>query len=350
MAFQRPTLPELITRIEADYVSRLTGGGTLLRRAVVKVLARVHAGAMHLLYGFADFISRQIMPDTAEAEYLERWAAIWGITRIAATYTTFDAVFTGTNGTEIPIGTELARDDGTLYVTTETGTIASGTATVACTAVLSGSATGLDGGEELSLSSPIAGIDSVATVSGTGINDGDDEEDDDSLLERLLARIRNAPHGGAEADYEAWAKEVAGVTRAWVYPLYLGAGTVGITFVRDDDSGSIIPDVDEVEEVQDYIDSVRPVTADVTVFAPTAVPLDFTISGVSGSAVRAAVEAELEDLIRREAEPGGTLLISHIREAISKAQGETDHVLSSPNADVVSGTAELTTMGTITWL
>ncbi len=41
MAFARPTLPELITRIEADMVSRLTGGGTLLRRSVVKVLSRV---------------------------------------------------------------------------------------------------------------------------------------------------------------------------------------------------------------------------------------------------------------------------------------------------------------------
>jgi uncharacterized phage protein gp47/JayE len=110
MAFSRPTLTELVTRIEADYVSRLTGGGTLLRRSVVKVLARVHAGAMHLLYGFAAYIAKQLMPDTAEAEFLERWAAIWGIFRKLATYTTFNAVFTGTNGTVIPVpSTELSR-------------------------------------------------------------------------------------------------------------------------------------------------------------------------------------------------------------------------------------------------
>lgn len=352
MALQRPTLPELITRIEADYVSRLTGGGTLLRRSFVKILARVHAGAMHLLYGFAEFISRQIMPDTAEAEFLARWANIWGIVRIEATYTTFNATFTGSDGVEIPVGTELSRSDGTLYVTTETGTIASGTADVACTASLSGADSAVDGGEELSLTSPIASVESTATVvdDDETINNGEDQEDDTSLLERLLVRIQTPPNGGSENDYVVWAKEVAGVTRAWCYPLYLGAGTVGLTFVRDDDSGSIIPSAGEVTEVQDYIDALRPVTADLTVFAPVAVPLNFTISGVSSPTVRAAIQAELEDLIRREAEPAGTLLISHIEEAISIAEGETDHVMTLPAADVTTTAGQLTTMGTITWL
>jgi uncharacterized phage protein gp47/JayE len=331
-------------------VSRLTGGGTLLRRSVVKVLARVHAGAMHLLYGFAAYIAKQLMPDTAEAEFLERWAAIWGIFRKLATYTTFNAVFTGTNGTVIPVGTELSRSDGTLYVTTLAGTIASGTATIPCASNDKGTGPNLDGGEVLSMTAPIAGVDSQPTVSGTGIIDGSDKEDDTSLLARLLDRIQTPPHGGNENDYETWALEVAGVTRVWVYPLYYGDGTVGVTFVRDDDSGSIIPDAAEVTELQDYIDARRPVTADVTVFAPAAVPLNFTISGISDLTVRAAVEAELADLIRREAEPAGTLYLSRINEAISAAQGEFDHVMTVPAANVTTTAGQLTTMGTVTWL
>lgn len=349
MAFSRPTLTDLITRIEADYVSRLTGGGSLLRRAAVKVLARVNAGTIHLVYGFLAWIARQVMPDTAEAENLERWATIWGIERILATFTTFDVVFTGTNGTEILAGTELARDDGVLYTTDALGTISSGTATVSCTSREAGATPGMDGGEIIALSSPISGIDSAVTVSGTGINNGEDKELDESLLARLLARIQTPPHGGNENDYVTWAKEVAGVTRAWCYPLYTGAGTVGLTFVRDNDSGSIIPSAGEVTEVQDYIDELRPVTAFLTVFAPTAVPLNFTITGTFTAAVKLAIQAELEDLILREAEPAGTLLISHIREAISKAQGETDHGLTTPSANVTTTAGQLTTMGTITW-
>jgi len=66
-------------------------------------------------------------------------------------------------------------------------------------------------------------------------------------------------------------------------------------------------------------------------------------------AVRAAVAAELADLIRREAEPEGGLYLSHIREAISLAAGEVDHALVSPVADVAAGTGEIITMGAITW-
>lgn len=352
MAFQRPTLDELINRTKSDMESRLTGGGALLRRAVARVLARVHAGAMHLLYGYAFYISKQLMPDTAESAYLDRWAKIWGVFRKNATYASFNVTFTGTDGSAVPIGTELTRADGVIYTTQALATIASGSALVAVQAKDSGTNPNVEGGELFSLSSPIAGVSSSVTVQSSGIVEGVDQEQDSDLLARLLDRIQNPPHGGAKNDYIQWALEVPGVTRAWVYPLWLGAGTVGLTFVRDNDSGSIIPDSSAVSQVQSYIDdsSRRPVTASVTVFAPISVPLNFSISGVSDPTVKTAIQAELQDLILREAVPGGTLLLSHINEAISKAQGEVDHVLVAPSANVTTTSGRLTTMGSITWL
>ena len=86
------------------------------------------------------------------------------------------------------------------------------------------------------------------------------------------------------------------------------------------------------------------------VVAPTAVPLNFTIAVTPNTAaVKAAVEAELRDLIRREAVPGGTLLLSHIREAISLAAGETNYTMTAPSADVALTLGQLTTFGAITW-
>ena len=41
--------------------------------------------------------------------------------------------------------------------------------------------------------------------------------------------------------------------------------------------------------------------------------------------------------------------MSHIREAISTAAGETDHVLTSPTADVVESATEIATLGTVTF-
>jgi uncharacterized phage protein gp47/JayE len=89
----------------------------------------------------------------------------------------------------------------------------------------------------------------------------------------------------------------------------------------------------------------------VTVVAPVAVPLDLTITGLTPdtAAVRAAIEAEIIDLLRREAVPGGTILLSHLREAISIAAGEADHALTIPAANVTHATGELAVLGTITW-
>ena len=353
MAWQRPTLSTLITRVQADLTSRIDGITTILRRSVLGVLARVLAGACHEIYGYLAWLSRQILPDTAEAEYLARWSQIWGVTRIAATYATGTVTFAGEDGSIIPAGAELQRRDEVTYATDEAAVISGGTAIVAVTASDPGSDSNTEAGASLTLASTISGVVSTATVA-TALTGGSDKETDSSLRARLLTRIQEPPHGGADFDYTSWALEVSGVTRAWSYPLWLGLGTVGVCFVRDDDD-DIIPDATEIAAVQDYIDSVRPVTADVTVFAPTAVPLDFEITLTPNTAaVQAAVQAELEDLLRREAEPedgsgSGTILISHIREAISIAAGETDHVLTSPVANVTHNTGEMATMGTITW-
>ena len=103
--------------------------------------------------------------------------------------------------------------------------------------------------------------------------------------------------------------------------------------------------------VNTYIQARRPVTADADIIAPTAGALDFSIQNVRPmtQAVKDAVEAELADLIRRESEPGGTILISHIREAISTAAGETDHVLLSPTANVTVTAAQISVYGATTF-
>jgi hypothetical protein len=162
-------------------------------------------------------------------------------------------------------------------------------------------------------------------------------------------RLRNPVRGGAASDYVSWALEVAEVTRAWVYENWNGLGTVKVLFVMDG-RPDIIPTGDDVTLVAAHIAPLRPVCADVTVAAPIATPLDLTIHLVPDTtATRAAVSAELADLIAREAEPGGTILLSHIREAISLAAGETDHTLTVPSGNVTAAAGHISTFGTITW-
>lgn len=349
MAFSRPSLNDLIVRIKNAITSRLNFDQ--LRRSDAEVYGKVIAGVSHELHGHLQYISEQVIYDTASADYLDRWATIYlDVPRKPAAAATGNITLTGSNGVIVPINTVLISTTGIEYTTDVEVIIASGTATVAVTAETGGLNTSLELGSVLSLVTPIAGLNSTATVATGGLVGGADIESDSSLRSRLLTRIQQPPQGGADYDYVNWALEVPGVTRAWCYPQELGVGTVTVRFVRDDDASSI-PDAGEVTAVQDYIDARRPVTADVSVVAPVAVALDLTIDVIPDTAdVRAAVQAELQDLIQREGAPGATLLLSHIREAISVAAGEFNYTMSSPSADVTHTTGQIPVLGTITWL
>ena len=348
MSFNRPQLAELVQRVRNDMLSRLTTDD-VLRRADAEVLTRVISGVTHGLYGFIEWVSRQILPDTSDTDILDRQASIWGVARKPAAVATGTVSFVVQPGAVIPAGTLLQALDGVQYQTTADATGSAPSCSAPVESVLAQAAANRSTGQSLSLVSPVFGVQ-TSVVAGE-LSGGADIETDDALRARLLSRIQQPPHGGASYDYVAWALEVEGVTRAWCYPQELGIGTVTVRFVRDNDA-SPIPDAGEVATVQAYIDALRPVTAQLVVVAPIAAPVNFTITGLvpSTSAVRAAVEAELADLLLREAVPGGTILLSHLRAAISAATDENDYVLTAPTADVTNTVGRMSTMGSITWL
>lgn len=349
MAFSRPLLADLIERALADIEARLPAADARLRRSNLNVLSRVHAGAVHGLYGYLDWIARQVLPDTADAEVLDRWANIFRVPRKAPVGASAVATFTGTPGVTVPANTTLIRADGVEYLTQADATFTSSSMQVASAAVVAGTAGNATAGVQLLLATPIAGVESRVALA-TGAAGGEDAESDDSLRARLLTRLRQPPQGGAAHDYAAWALSVPGVTRAWVFPQISGAGTMGVAIVTDTDSGVTAPATEVIDATQAYVDAVRPVTADVMVFAPTFLPVNVSLSVTPDNAyVRAAVLAELNDLFIREAEPGARMRLTHIREAISLADGELDHTLAAPAADVVPTATQMPVLGTVTF-
>jgi uncharacterized phage protein gp47/JayE len=301
-----------------------------------------------MLYGYLDWIAKQSIIDTADTEYLERWAAIWKITRKTAGFASGQVAFSGTAGSSILDGTIVQRQDGVQYKVLGDAVFGGGPLVVPLLALEAGEAGNFDSGLPMFLLSPIAGVQSTGTTA-TKIEGGIDVESDQRLLARLLARIQQPPHGGASFDYEQWALEVAGVTRVWVYPLQMGPGTVTVLFVCDEDD-IIIPSPAKVAEVQAYIDARAPVTAEVFVAAPVADPLNMTVKlAPNTGAVQAAVRAELADLIDRDSAPGGTILISRLREAVSLAAGEDNNQIVTPTADVTHATGHMAVLGTLTF-
>ena len=316
---------------------------------VLGVLSRVVAMAQFDLWLYQRRLAEDLMPDTAQADALERHADVWGVTRLPATAAAGSVTFTGTNGTSLPIGVELRSAANAVFVTTAAATIASGTATVAVRASIAGGAGNIDAAAVLQLVAPIAGVlPQSAIVAAGGIVGGADTEGDDALRARLLARIRQRPHGGAAFDYEAWAREAsAEVAHVAVYGNWAGLGTVGVVIGM---RGPRAPTSPEIAAIAAYIAPLRPVTADVQVIAAVPVEVGITLTLTPDTVqTRAAVQAALETFFANDARIGADLARSRISEAISSAAGEYSHVLTLPAADLPMDDTELPILGTVTF-
>lgn len=348
MPFERPTLVQLRDRIAAD-IERHSGQDATSRGSAYAPLAKAQAGLAHGLYGHLAYIGDQLFDDTADDTNLLRRAVEMGVARIAAVRASGTATATGNDGAILPAETLVQTDDEILYRVTNEATISGGSATLVLTAVEPGDAGNQLVGVTLRFVSPVLDVDSEATV--IAITGGADIEAIERVRERLAERRTNPPMGGNANDYIAWAKAAhVDVTRAWCYSNEAGLGTVVVRFVTDD-LGTPIPTQTHVDSVVDYIDSVRPAgMKSFNVYAPAVKNLNITFTALTPNtaAVRAAIEAELKDLIAREAEPGGTLLLSHINEAISLASGETDH-RHDLAADFTCAIGEFPVLGALTW-
>ncbi|AOE63799.1 baseplate J/gp47 family protein [Pseudomonas corrugata] len=345
MPFETPSLPVLVDRTQSDLAS------DTLRRSDAQVLARTLAGTAYGLYGYLDWIAEQILPDRADEETLERIALLrLSQPRNPAQPASGAVSFVAVAGAVVDAETVLQARDGRTYRMTANVTTVAGLNTGAVEAVDAGTLGNADAGLQLTLVQPVAGVTNNFTVLAPGLTGGIAQESIESLRARVIRSYRLVPHGGSAADYETWALEVPGVTRAWCRGSYLGPGTVGLFVMRDGDAEPV-PNPAQLAEVKAYIEPLRPVTAELYVLAPVEVPVNYSIHPVPDTtAVRAAIQAQLIDLHDREAGLGETLLLTHIAQAISGSAGETDHDLVTPTADVPAGTNELLTFGGITWL
>ncbi|MDD0853002.1 baseplate J/gp47 family protein [Halobacteriovorax sp. GB3] len=346
---ERPTLKELVTRVKSDFNYRLSGESITLRYTLATVFSYVIAGVAHLLYSFISYLADMLMPDKAKGIWLERHGSIWGIKKKSEDYATGTAIFTGSENAGVGVDKVLNAGTGLQYRTTSSGFIKNGVLELPIICEDPGERGNLEDSDFLELNSPIPGVKDEVSIASPGITNGLNRETEEFYQQRVVERIRNPIAGGNDGDYERWAKEVSGITRAWTFPEYLGGWTVGVTFVQDGQE-DIVPNAAKVLEVQEYLNERRCVGAEIFCFAPEAKPVDVElVVDPDSPEVRAAVESELRDLVIREAQPGKTIPLTHIREAISVATGEYDHTLISPTEDVTFQQNEIPVPGSVVW-
>lgn len=234
-------------------------------------------------YAYIDWLQGMHYAVTAEGLWLDKKAVEHGVFRKTATRSTGNVTFTGTPGAMIPTGFKVYSDTQAFEVVYG-GVIAdSGTVDLRVRSIETG----------VNVNVPIGAIKKMDSVDGLRevhnaepITGGTDQEDDESLRERLLLRMRYPGTSGNKYHYLHWAMEVDGVGRVKVFPEWNGPGTVKVSIL---DRNQGVASQELMQKVKDHIDidngsgdTLAPIGATLTVSTATAVTLNIEakITGV----------------------------------------------------------------------
>ncbi|HHS7275892.1 TPA: baseplate J/gp47 family protein, partial [Salmonella enterica] len=147
--FARPELPQLIATIRSDLLTRFQQD-VVLRRMDAEVYSRVQAAAVHTLYGYIDYLARNMLPDMCDEDWLYRHASIKRCPRKNAVSAKGFARWDGIAGRpEIPAGTQIQRDDQVTFTTLQTVKASGGLLRVPVIADVAGTAGNTDDGTAL---------------------------------------------------------------------------------------------------------------------------------------------------------------------------------------------------------
>ena len=250
MPWTTPTLREVRSLVRDAVNASLPGADANVPNSLLRVMSDNQGALCHLTLQYIDWLSLQLLPDTAETEWLDRHGKIWLVNAdgstgrkmasLASGIASFQGMVdgavvpTGTqlqSAAEMPVGSISPNPDDYLrdacrhrYLVLEHGRWPDPRYRSWRLRQSAGRHIavhrGADRWRELGrIARNLAG--------------GTDAETDEQLRSRILQRIQNVPMGGSAADYVNWALAVPGVTRAWAAPEQ-GPGTITVRFLMDD--------------------------------------------------------------------------------------------------------------------
>lgn len=230
--------------------------------------------------------------DETSGRFIDKNAAGYGIARKPGTAASVLLTFTGSAGTTIPAGTLCVTQDGLGFATDEALTLGeSGSGTVTATADAVGTAYNVPAGAIVSMQQAVSGV--TALTNEEAAAGGTDPETDAALFARLDAYKKTPPTSGNDRHYHQWALAVNGVGAASVIRCWDGPGTVKVIIA----DMALRPVEEELRaQVAAYIETQRPVTAEVTVESAAGVPVTVSVTvETDGTVSKPATEQELTE-------------------------------------------------------
>jgi len=265
--------------------------------------------------------------ESTSGEYLERRVAEQGLVRKEAVKSTGFITVSGPQGTVVSPGTRVSTSDTVpiYFVTTEEKVIDADTVYISIESEIGGS----DGNVAIGAISLVAG-DLSGTITVTNelaLTGGINEETDEELYARYHEKVSRPSTSGNKYHYEQWAKEVAGIADARCYPKWNGVGTVKVVVINGEKRS---PSATVIGHVSEYIETQRPVLADVTVVGVTELSIDIYAAltireGADVEVVRESISAKITDYFKRIAFVDDTVRYTAIGNAILDAVDVIDY-------------------------
>ncbi len=166
--------------------------------------------------------TKQILPDQADTDFLDRHGIVEGLPRELPTAASHTISILGTPGATIAFGSAtLVATTGLTYVPTTSGVTLdaiTGLATITVVCQTAGTTGTLAVGTLLQWSAAPTGLTPTATVTAVTAA-GTDTEKDPPYAARILARRQERPASFNRADVVAICQAFHSVTTAYVYPL-----------------------------------------------------------------------------------------------------------------------------------
>ncbi len=257
------------------------------------------AAALELadIYHAMDGLEPRFYLEETSGMFIDRQAAVVGITRKAGTRAECAVTFTGKDGARVPAGTPFYTAGGTAFLLREDAVVVNGSAAGTLEAAEPGADGNIAAGEITQTLRNYSGIESYTNGPAEG---GTDAESDAALLARYLERMRRPATSGNPWHYRQWANSVEGVGYTRVISKWDGPGTVKTVLADPEGRPAGAP---SVERCAAYLETVRPVGPEVTTASAGALSLDVRASlvldrGTALPDVKRVLEASLSRYCR----------------------------------------------------
>ncbi len=342
---------EVLTRMKQAFAQQ--AGYAVEEGSDAEIRMQVLAGEIYSGLVNAQWLKRQMFPQTAQGEYLTMHGQEHGLQRKQAQCATGNLTFARTSALSydllIPKGTVCAvsKEDTVRYVTTQAATLPANSLSVTVPAqAQQGGVCGNTAANTVKVMITVpAGVQTVTNEAA--FCGGADDEGDAAFRARLLAHCEAPATGANAAFYRALALQHPQVYSVGVVPKENGVGTVSVYVAA---MGGV-PDADVIAELQAQFDNARELNTAVTVQAAAVqkIPLRLRIKvapGYTFAQAKAACLAVIDDYFM-QLQIGGTFRIAALCGKLLET-GAVDNYAVDTGADLKLAQNRLAMPGSIT--